>query len=382
MISAGEASGDMHAANIVKALHKIEPDIEVYGMGSAQLREAGVDLLIDSADIAVVGLVEVLANYRKIVKILNILRDSLRTNPPDLLVLVDYQEFNFKLAETAKSLGIKVLFYVSPQIWAWRQHRVHKIGKIIDMMAVILPFEEKFYLDANVPVRFVGNPLVDKVIPNKTREACFETYGLDANRKVIGLFPGSRRGEIKRVLPLQLAAAERLIKERPDLQFIIPVARTLNKEIFADHLKQHSRLKIILVEDLSYNVMQCCDSIISASGTATLEISLMGIPYCITYKIAHISYAILKQMVKIKHLGLANIIFGKEIIKEFIQYNTRPEDIAAETIRTLDDTDYRNEMIENLQTVREMLGKTGGINNMAELILEMLESEIKPSKAN
>ena len=373
MISAGEASGDKHAASIVKALHKTEPDIEVYGMGSAELRDAGAEILIDCADIAVVGLVEVLAKYPAIKKILNTLIESLKDNPPDLLVLVDYQEFNFRLAKAAKALGIKVLFYVSPQIWAWRQHRVHKIGKIIDMMAVILPFEEKFYLDANVPVRFVGNPLVEKVVPDKTKEACFEEYGLNTEQPVIGLFPGSRRGEIKRVLPIQLAAAERLIREKPELQFIIPVARTLNKAIFASHLNQHSQLNIILVEDLSYNVMQCCDSIISASGTATLEISLMGIPYCITYKIAHLSYFILKQMVKVKYLGLANIISDKAPIKEFIQYNTKPQDIANETIRILDNTEYRNRMIQELKTVSEMLGKPGGIDNMAELILEMLD---------
>jgi len=363
----------MHAANIVRALHKTEPNIDVYGMGSAELRDAGVEILIDCADIAVVGLVEVLAKYPTIKKALNALIDSLKSNPPDLLVLVDYQEFNFRLAKAGKALGIKVLFYVSPQIWAWRQHRVHKIGKIIDMMAVILPFEEKFYLDANVPVRFVGNPLVDKVVPDKTRDACFNEYGLHPERAVIGLFPGSRRGEIKRVLPLQLAAAEQLLKEKPALQFIIPVARTLNKAIFSQYLQPYSQLNIILVEDLSYNVMQCCDTIISASGTATLEISLMGIPYCITYKIAHLSYFILKQMVKVKYLGLANIISDKAPIKEFIQYNTKPLDIAHETLRILDDSEYRNSMIQELKNVSEMLGKSGGINNMAELIIEMLD---------
>jgi len=372
MISAGEASGDMHAANIVKALHKTSPEIEIYGMGSSQLRDAGADLLIDCADIAVVGLVEVLVNYRKIMKALNTLRESLRNNPPDLLVLVDYQEFNFKLAESAKALGIKVLFYVSPQIWAWRQHRVHKIGKIIDMMAVILPFEEKFYLDAHVPVRFVGNPLVDKVTANKSKEACYEEYGLNPAKQIVGLFPGSRRSEINRILPIQLAAAEQLHKEKPGLQFIIPVARTLNKDIFTPQLSMHNHLNIILVEDLSYNVMQCCDSIIAASGTATLEISLMGIPYCITYKVAHLSYFILKQMIKIEHLGLANIISGREIVKEFIQYNTKPGAISHEVIRTLDDEDYREMILSNLKEVREKLGKTGGTQNMAELIMEML----------
>ncbi len=373
MVVAGEASGDMHAANFVRALHKIDDSIKVHGMGSEQLRDAGADLLIDCSDIAVVGLVEVLANYSKIMHALNTLRDSLRSDPPDLLVLVDYQEFNFKLAQTAKELGIKVLFYISPQVWAWRQHRVHKIGKLIDMMAVILPFEEQFYLDANVPVRFVGNPLVDEAKPNKDRQACFEEYGLSESKTVVGLFPGSRRSEIKRVLPIQLAAAEKLQQQKPELQFILPVASTLNKTEFEACLQKYSHLNVVLVKDLAYNVMQCCDAIITASGTATLEIALMGIPSCITYKIAHISYFILRHMVKVDHIGLVNIVAGKRIVNEFLQYDAKPQAIADEILHILDDDDYRNNMISELNQVREKLGKTGGSNNLAELALEMLE---------
>lgn len=373
MISAGEASGDMHAANIVNALNKMDTQLEFYGMGSENLRQANVDLLIDCKDIAVVGLFEVLIHYRKIMRALNTMRDSLRKDPPDLLILVDYQEFNFKLAETAKSLGIKVLFYISPQVWAWRQHRVHKIGKIIDMMAVILPFEEKFYKEANVPVRFVGNPLADETKPNKDKQSCFSEYELDENKTVIGLFPGSRRGEIKRILPVQLEAAVKLAQQKSGLQFILPIASTLDREIFIPHLSKYPQLNIKLVRDLPYNVMQCCDSIIIASGTATLEVALMGIPNCITYKIAPLSYFILKRMVKIEHIGLVNIVAEKGIIKEFIQHNAQPQMIADEIIRTLDDEDYRENMISELNAVRDKLGKSGGINNMAELVLEMLE---------
>lgn len=373
MISAGEASGDMHAANIVNALRTMDNNLEFYGMGSANLRDANVDLLIDCKDIAVVGLFEVLIHYRKIMRALNTMRDSLRSNPPDLLILVDYQEFNFKLAETAKSLGIKVLFYISPQVWAWRQHRVHKIGKIIDMMAVILPFEEKFYKDANVPVRFVGNPLADETRPNKDKQSCFTEYELEQGKTVIGLFPGSRRGEIKRVLPIQLEAATELIKQKPDLQFILPIASTLDRSIFIPHLSQYPQLNIKLVKDLPYNVMQCCDSIIIASGTATLEVALMGIPNCITYRISPLSYFILKRMVTIEHIGLVNIVAEKGIIREFIQHDAQPQMIADEIIRTLDDEEYRENMISELNMVRDKLGKAGGINNMAELVLEMLE---------
>lgn len=373
MISAGEASGDMHAANAVKALHKHDSSIEVYGMGSQQLRDAGADIIIDCSDIAVVGVVEVLFNYRKIMKALNTLRDSLRNTPPDLLVLVDYQEFNFKLAETAKELGIKVLFYISPQVWAWRQHRVHKIGKLIDMMAVILPFEEKFYTEANVPVRFVGNPLVDEAKPNKDKITCFSEYSLSSDKTVVGLFPGSRRGEIKRVLPTQLAAAEILLKDKPDLQFILPVASTLNEEEFTACLTKYKHLNIKLVKDLAYNVMQCCDAIITASGTATLEIALMGIPNCISYKIATLSYLILRPIVKIDRIGLVNIVAEKDIIKEFLQFEAKPQALADEINLILDNEEYRLNMIKELNTVREKLGKTGGANNMAELILEMLD---------
>jgi len=372
MISAGEASGDMHAAHIIKALRKHDSELEFYGMGGAQLRDAGADLLVDCTDIAVMGIVEVLLKYRQIMKALNILRKSLRQNPPDLLVLVDYQEFNFKLAQSAKELGIKVLFYISPQVWAWRQHRVHKIGKIIDMMAVILPFEEKFYKEANVPVRFVGNPLVDKTKASKDKASCFIEYNLIPNKSVIGLFPGSRKSEILRILPIQLKSADCLLKSKPELQFILPVASTLEPELFDSYLKRYKHLNIKLVKDLPYNVMQCCDAIISASGTATLEIALMGIPNCITYKIANLSYFILKPLVKIEHIGLVNIIADKEIVKEFLQFDARPQNIAEEINQILDDEQYRQKMLSELNAVREKLGKTGGTENMAELILEML----------
>jgi len=374
MISAGEASGDMHAANVVNALRRHDSQLEFYGMGGAQMQDAGVDLLVDCSDIAVMGIIEVLLKYRSIMAALKILKNSLAENPPDLLILVDYQEFNNKLADHAKSLGVKVLFYIGPQVWAWRQHRVHQIGKRVDMMAVILPFEEAFYRDANVPVRFVGNPLADEVKPNKDKARCMHEYGLDRDRRVIGLLPGSRRSEIKRILPLQLAAADRLQHSKPELQFVIPIARSLSSELFQAELNKYRHLQVRLVDDLSYNVMQCCDAIIAASGTATLEIALMGIPNCITYKIAHLSYAILKRMVHIEHIGLVNIVAGKGIVKEFLQYQAKPAAIAEEITRILDNSDYRNTMLAELKQVREKLGKPGGVENMAELVLEMLEA--------
>jgi len=372
MISAGEASGDLHAANLVKALHKMDSSIKITGMGGEKLREVGANPLIDCSDIAVVGITEVLINYRKILKVLNRLRDQLRNNPPDLLILVDYQEFNFKLAATAKECGVKVLFYISPQVWAWRPHRVHKIGKLIDMMAVLFPFEERFYKEANVPVRFVGHPLVDEAKATKTKQQTIEEHQLSPESKIIGLFPGSRKGEIKRVLPVQLETAALLKKKHPDIQFILPMASTLNTNDFDEHIKDINANNIKLVKDSPYDVMQVCDAIISASGTATLEIGLMGIPNVITYKISPLSYFILKRMVTIDKIGLVNIISEESIVKEFIQQEARPDAIANEIDKILTDDTYRSEMIEKLNQVKEKLGKKGGSDNIAQLAYEML----------
>lgn len=374
MISAGEASGDLHAANLIRSLHKLDPQIQVKGMGSQAMRDAGAKLLVDCADIAVVGLFEVLLNYRKIVRKLNILKDELKNNPPDLLILVDYQEFNFKLARAAKDLGIKVLFYISPQVWAWRPKRVYKMGASIDMMAVLFPFEEKFYQQADVPVRFVGHPLVDKAHATKSRAQAMEEYGLDTERKVVGIFPGSRRGEIKRLLPLQFETAELIKKNHHDIQFILPVASTLSEAEFENCLAKYESLDIKLVKDNVYDVMQVCDAIITASGTATLEIALMGIPSAITYKISPLSYAILKHMVKLDNIGLVNIVAEKRIVQEFIQHEAIAENIAAEINRILDDDDYRQQMIEELSKVKQKLGKEGGSDNIARLALELLQN--------
>ncbi|MFW2374008.1 MAG: lipid-A-disaccharide synthase, partial [Gammaproteobacteria bacterium] len=372
MISAGEASGDLHAANLIKALRVIEPDIQVRGLGGEKLRQAGADPLIDCSDIAVVGIVEVLAKYRTILGVLNQLRDDVKANPPDLLILVDYQEFNFKLAQTAKAAGVKVLFYISPQVWAWRPHRVHKIGKIIDMMAVLFPFEEKFYRQANVPVRFVGNPLVDEAQPRKNKNQAMEQYRLDSTKLIVGLFPGSRKGEIKRILPIQLEAA-RLLKQRyEDIQFILPIASSLNDADIAPYCTGYDDLAIHRVKDLPYDVMQVCNAIIAASGTATLEIALMGIPSVITYRISPISYFILKRLVTIDHIGLVNIVAEKAIVKELIQNEAKPNKIADEISKILDDEAYRNQMISELNQVRARLGKQGGSNNVAQLAYEML----------
>ena len=372
MISAGEASGDLHAANLAHSLRELDPDIHLIGMGSQKMREAGVELLVDSTDLAVVGIVEVLANWRKIFGALNRLREAIRNSPPDLLILVDYQEFNLKLAQCAKENGVKVLFYIGPQLWAWRPRRVKKIGRLIDMMAVIFPFEVGFYEKALVPVRFVGNPLVDKVKPSLSPEQAREAFGLKAGVPTVGLFPGSRRSEVKRLLPVELESAAILQRTHPDLQFVLPIADTLRQEDLDPFLTQYPELPITLVKSQAYNVMQVCDAIITASGTATLEIALMGVPMVIIYKVAPLSYAIMSRLITIDNIGLANIVAEKNIVREFVQHDARPEPIADEITRILTDTTYREDIIRQLGEVKEKLGESGGSRNIAELSYEML----------
>ena len=374
MISAGEASGDLHAANLVTALHKIDPTIKVRGMGSDRMKDAGVDILYDCRDIAVMGIVEVLAKWGTIMGALDILKESLEKQPPDLLILVDYQEFNMKLAKAAKKLGIKVMFYIGPQVWAWRSHRVKKIGRYIDMMAVLFPFEEAFYKKANMPVRFVGNPLVDEVKASMSIEAAQKMFELDSQLKTIGLFPGSRRSEICNLLPTQLASAQLIHQQSPQTQFIIPLAKSVSVEELQPMLAPYTDLPIHIVHSHIHDVMQCCHSVIAASGTATLETALMTTPMVIIYKMSNLTYKIMKRMITIDHVGLPNIVAGKEVVKELLQDDATPENISNEIVLMLNDETYRQRIISDLKAIRSKLGTSGGSQKVAELAIEMLQS--------
>ncbi|RIZ64738.1 MAG: lipid-A-disaccharide synthase [Methylococcales bacterium] len=370
--SAGESSGDQHAANMFLELKAQQPDIKGMGMGGAKMAQAGIDIRYDSAGIAVIGVIEVIKHYGEIRKALTLMQELVASERPDLLVCVDYKEFNLKLARFAKQLGIKVLFYVSPQIWAWRPGRVKTYGKAIDMMAVIFPFETAYYDAEQVPVRYVGHPSVDKVHPNHSRsENCYR-FGLDENKAIIGLLPGSRANEIKRLLPVMLSAAEQLQTELADVQFILPQADSISDSLLNDYLKASS-CRITVIKNQPYDVMQCCDAIMTTSGTATLEVALMTIPMVITYKLAAITYWLGRCLVNTPFIGLPNIVLGKLAIKELIQHAATPENIAAEVKRILLDKSYADAMRANLLLVKAQLGQGGGSKNMANLALEMLK---------
>ena len=371
LFSAGESSGDQHAANLFLEIKKHRPDIKAIGMGGAKMVQVGIDIRYDSAGIGVIGVVEVLKHYGDIRRALTLMKRIIDTERPDLLVCVDYKEFNFKLAKYAKQQGIKVLFYVSPQVWAWRAGRVKAYGKVIDMMAVIFPFEIPYYEAENVPVRYVGHPSVDKVHPQISKAEAMTCFGLAANQRVVGWLAGSRANEIKRLLPVMLEAAALLYERFPDCQFVLPQADSISDELPAEYLTATS-VKVTVIKEQPYDVMQCCDAIMTTSGTATLEIALLTVPMVICYKLSPLTYWLGRLLVKTKFIGLPNIVAGKSIVREFIQHEATAENLATEVARMITDEDYCATMRENLRDVKQRLGQGGGSKNMALLALEML----------
>lgn len=374
MVVAGEASGDLHAANMIKAMRALDPTIHFFGMGSTHLRAAEVELLVDSATVAVVGLIEVLAHYKDLKAALHTLREALKERRPDLLILIDYPDFNLRLAATAKQIGIQVLYYISPQVWAWRRGRVRTIRQRVDMMAVVFPFEVPIYQTAGVPVRYTGHPLVDEVKTSMDSVQARDYLGLDTQCRVVGLFPGSRKSEIKRLLAVMIDTARLLGKKFPDLQFILPIAPGLRRDEI-EAVLEDTGVSVVLVENAVYEVIRACDAIITASGTATLQIALINTPMAMVYRVAPLSYWIARALIKIRYVGLVNIVLERGAVREFLQHDARPETIAEEISRLLCDKTYAAQMRKDLTEVKKRLGKGGGSEEVAKLALEMIQAQ-------
>lgn len=373
MFSAGEASGDQHAANMFLEISKIQPDIQAIGMGGRNMAQAGVDVRYDSAAIAVIGLFELIKHLPEGRAAFKLMQQIIIDEKPNLLVCVDYKEFNLRLARFAKRQGVKVLFYVSPQVWAWRPGRVKTYGRAIDMMAVIFPFETAFYEAEQVPVRYVGHPSVDKVKPQFSKAEDLSRFGLNGEHPVVGLLPGSRTNEIKRLLPVMLDAAALLKAKHPELQFILPQADSVSDTLLQNSLQENT-LNIKVVKQQVYDVIQCCDVVMTCSGTASLEVALLQIPMVITYKLSPLTYYLGRWLIHTQFIGLPNIVMGKAVIKELIQQAATAEALAVEVDKLLFDPVYRQTMCAHLQQIKQRLGQGGGSKNMALLALEMLRA--------
>ncbi|MRR34005.1 lipid-A-disaccharide synthase [bacterium] len=372
MIIAGEASGDLHGSSLVRAALALDPSLAFFGIGGTMMREAGVDTLVDAREMAVVGLVEVAAHFPTIFRAFRKMERILKQNPPDLLILIDYPDFNLRLARVAKAAGVKVLYYISPQVWAWRVGRVKKIARIVDRMAVVFPFEVPFYEREGVPVSFVGHPLVDSARPTMSRDEACAAFGIDARRKVVGLFPGSRIQEIRKHLPLLLESA-RILKQRfPELQFILPLATSLVRSDVDPYLES-APVPVTVQSGKGYDVIRVCDAIVTVSGTVTLEIALLGVPMAIIYKLSPLTYLIGKRLIRVDHIGICNIVADRRVVREMIQHEADPGLIAEELTRILTDSRYADEIRDGLALVRERLGGGGCSSRVAAIALEMLD---------
>ncbi|WP_419174782.1 lipid-A-disaccharide synthase [Desulfosediminicola sp.] len=381
MIVTGEASGDLHGSNLVKAMRQKCSDLSFAGMGGEELEAAGVEILFDAKKVSVVGVSEVVSHLADIFAAQRILRRFLAEKRPDLLIIIDLPDFNLMLAKAAKKLGIPVFYYICPQVWAWRSGRVKTIAERTDRVGVILPFEEKYLKDRGVEAEYVGHPLLDSVHADLSRAEFLRKHSLthkegdDDGCRLIGLLPGSRSKEIAFLLPTFLQAAERLQKNsKQRLIFLLPLASTISEEeLNAQGLREYQqKLDLHVIRGDRYNLMAACDAVVAASGTVTLELALLNTPMVVTYRLAPLTYFLGTLLIDIKYFSLVNLIAEREVVPELLQKEVCPENIADQLQGLLEDESKMQDMLNGLAGVRNLMGGPGASVKAADLALKLL----------
>jgi len=373
MIVAGEASGDRHAADLAMEIRKRLPEARFFGMGGPLCGAAGVDLVYGAHEISVMGITEVIPKLPRVLQILGGLKRAAARRQPVCAILVDIPDFNLRLARYLKVLGIPVVFYVSPMIWAWRSGRIEAIAERVDEMICILPFEEPIYRCAGVRVRYVGNPVVDQVPPAAEPEHFRRLLGLQLDRPTLALLPGSRISEVRRILPAMAGAARELAHERPGLQIVVPLAPSIpGSEISAVFAK--TGLQPTLVEGKAPEAVGASDAAIVASGTAVLEAALMERPLVVVYRMAPVSYLVARLLLQVEYVSLVNLLLGKAAVPELIQRAMSPARIAAEVRRLWGPGAERDAQIQALRQLRGILGRKGAASRAAEEVVALIRS--------
>lgn len=363
--SAGEASGDVHGANLAREIKKISPETELLGFGGILMQNSGVKLVRNYKNYNVMGVVEVLRNLRRILKLLDDLTEIIRAEKPDLLVLIDYPDFNWRLAKRVKNFGVKILSYIPPSAWAWRKGRAKDCAAVADVFIAIFPFELPVYQAAGAKIYFLGNPLVDSVKNSMSKADSMKFFGVNQSETVILLMPGSRRQEIKLLLPEMLGAVKILAKKIP-AQFFLPVADNVDESSIKKLIAQ-ADVEIKLVKSNRYDLMNIAHAAIATSGTVVLEAALLNLPSVVLYKMAPLNYLIGKLLVDIKYFSLPNILANEKIMPELLQNQVTPEKISDEVLKILDN---RLETIKKLQSACQKLGESGSAGRVAKKILE------------
>jgi lipid-A-disaccharide synthase len=367
MISCGEPSGDLYAARLTEALRTRVPDVDVFGFGGRHLEAAGGRLVGDFAGVSVTGLTEAIRVIPRSYAMLRRLVDAARTERPDVFVAVDFPDFNFRLMAQIEALGIPVVYYISPQLWAWRAGRMAAMKKHVSRVLVIFPFEVDLYRAAGVPVEFVGHPLVELIPPHVPRDLFLSRLGLQPDRPTVALLPGSRRNEAARTIPT-LAAALPLINERvADVQFVVACAHELPESTFGP--LSRSGLHVALVRDETDNVLANTDVAITASGTATVQCALHERPMVVVYRLSSLTYQLAKRLVRVDHIAMPNLVAGSRIVPELIQESFTPERVTQETVSLLQDRERHARVRGALAEVRRRLGGPGASERAADAVL-------------
>lgn len=415
MILAGESSGELYGSLLAKALQRKWPDVHLIGVGGTRMQDAGVELIARTSD--AFGLVEAVSSLRKIKTALNKATDALHAFTPSVLIPIDYPDFNLKVAAAAKALGVKIVYYVSPQVWAWRRSRIKKIAGIVDRMTVILPFEEKIYKDAGVPCEFVGHPVfeeIESVLQETTGQTshysssisnplfapldkggkagvgnsdmwslspeikayCKSAIGFHPERPLLSVLPGSRPSELKRHLPLIAETIRRFRRSYEEnaaspYQFCVPLAPNTDEEAFGRYLDDLRTEDVIIRKGDSVRVLAASDMAVVASGTATLQTALLEVPMVVIYKLSPLTYQFGKRIVKVKYISLVNILSGREVVKELLQEKANPQEIVKEVKKIATDKLYRGNMVAELRTIKGQFAGKRPSERVAEIVMEL-----------
>lgn len=375
MIIAGEASGDLHGSGVVRELKRIQPSLDIYGVGGDRMKREGMELIYHINELGIMGFVEVLKHLPFIKAMEHALEQIVKFKRPDVLLLIDYPGFNIRFARIAKRYGVPIVYYISPQVWAWNRSRVKKMRGLIDTMLVIFQFETDFYRAEGIDAEFVGHPLLEVLETELDRKNFCKRFGLDEEKRILALFPGSRKQEIDYIFPEMLSAARHIASIR-NIEIVVGVAPTLDEEYFRT---LYNLQGIHLIKGMIYDVMAHADFALVTSGTATLETACFGTPMVVVYKTSWPTYLIGRALVKIGSIGLVNIVAGSRIVPECIQHKATARKLAREALRLLDDEQQMGEMKTRLLKVKDLLGTAGASRRVAERILQMDRRAVETS---
>lgn len=371
MLSCGEASGDLYAGALVAALRRREPGVEVFGLGGERFAAAGGRLIADFHDISVTGLTEVVQVLPRTLRTMRRLVRAAERERPDALIVIDFPDFNFRLMRRIKKRGIPVVYYISPQLWAWRSGRIRQMKRMVDRVLPIFPFEEAIYRRQDMDVRFVGHPLIDLAAPHADRETFLRGVNLDSAKPVLALLPGSRPNEVARLAGVMAAAVPSIAQRVPGVQFVVARAPNLDDGLFDPFGIPGVALRI--AEGQTDTVLSASDAVVTASGTATVQTALHGKPMVVVYKLSPLTYWLGRRLAHVDTYAMVNLIAGERVVVELIQDACTPDAVAAEAVRLVTDSDYRTRMMASLQEVTRRLGGPGASDRAADAILELLE---------